>query len=702
MIASSYKFGEFELDCARYELRRNGRTLKLERIPMELLILLAEKDGNVVTRQEIVERLWGKDVFVDTEHGINTAIRKIRSALKDDPEQPRFIQTVTGKGYRFVAERQNGNHASAGLLEPVVSPAQAADLPAKSRRMWPIMVALIALCLAAGGLLLFNSGGIRARLFPSSQRQIRSIAVLPLANLSGDPSQDYFADGMTDELITMLAKNTSLRVVSRTSAMQYKNAKRPVGEIARELGVDGILEGSVEKSGNHVHMTVQLIHASRDTHVWAESYDRTLSEAFSLPSDLSQTIAKEIKTAISPVEPQHPINPDAHDAYLRGRYSWFNRDMQRSQEYFEKAIQMQPDYAAAWSGLADSYTVRAVDGTSFPSTVMGKAEEAARKAIELDDSLSDRPSPSPRAARSTPNTRPAAVAARCTAASVAPAPTRCAARRCRRHRRRQSFGGQQHVVVFGHRSRHQRRPAALHRDERARVTAHPEHRGDLVVGPRPHQRARVAPVAAGVVDAAPVEHVGIGADVAGADDRREPVGQVVGHSAGVSHEASARNAPRSIRPLRGRRQVLGQQRRPDDHGGVLGPAHGDVEPVPVEQERDSARHVVGRRGRHRHEDDRCLPALELVDGADLDVRQARGVEPAPQRHHLSVVRRDDQHVASGQAAGCPCSSVHGVPSSRRSPRRSRRPPRGCRSSCRRGRRSAPGRQASRRRGGGRR
>jgi TolB-like protein/DNA-binding winged helix-turn-helix (wHTH) protein/Tfp pilus assembly protein PilF len=389
VIASSYKFGEFELDCARYELRRNGRTLKLERIPMELLILLAEKDGNVVTRQEIVERLWGKDVFVDTEHGINTAIRKIRSALKDDPEQPRFIQTVTGKGYRFVAERQNGNHASAGLLEPVVSPAQAADLPAKSRRMWPIMVALIALCLAAGGLLLFNSGGIRARLFPSSQRQIRSIAVLPLANLSGDPSQDYFADGMTDELITMLAKNTSLRVVSRTSAMQYKNAKRPVGEIARELGVDGILEGSVEKSGNHVHMTVQLIHASRDTHVWAESYDRTLSEAFSLPSDLSQTIAKEIKTAISPVEPQHPINPDAHDAYLRGRYSWFNRDMQRSQEYFEKAIQMQPDYAAAWSGLADSYTVRAVDGTSFPSTVMGKAEEAARKAIELDDSLSD-------------------------------------------------------------------------------------------------------------------------------------------------------------------------------------------------------------------------------------------------------------------------------------------------------------------------
>ena len=388
MIASSRKFGEFELDCARYELRRNGQPVKLERIPMDLLILLIEKDGNVVSRQEIIERLWGKDVFVDTEHGINTAIRKIRMTLKDDPEQPRFIQTVTGKGYRFVAERQNGNVSPALVPEPIPSPAQAADFPGNSRRIWPRLAVLVVLCLAAGVLLLLNSGGIRTRLFSSNQRQIRSIAVLPLANLSGDPSQDYFADGMTDELITMLAKNTSLRVASRTSAMQYKNAKRPVGEIARELGVDGILEGSIEKSGNHVHMTVQLIHAPSDTHIWAESYDRTLNEAFSLPSELSQTIAKEIKTAISPAKPQRLINPEAHDAYLRGRYSWFNGDM-RSQGYFEKAIELQPDYAAAWSGLADSYTERAVDGTSHPQTVLGKAEEAARKAIELDDSLSD-------------------------------------------------------------------------------------------------------------------------------------------------------------------------------------------------------------------------------------------------------------------------------------------------------------------------
>lgn len=335
---------------------------------MDLLILLIEKDSNVVSRQEIIDRLWGKDVFVDTEHGINTAIRKIRLVLKDDPEQPRFIQTVTGKGYRFVAERNNTKAvAKKAAPEPAADPAPTSIPSIQSKHpSWLAVTALgFALALIAAGLLTFNVAGIRSHLFPSSHPQIHSIAVLPLANLSGDPSQDYFADGMTDELITTLAKNTSLRVVSRMSAMQYKNAKRPVGEIARELGVDGILEGSIEKSGNRVHMTVQLIHAPSDAHIWAESYDRTLNEAFSLPSELSQTIAKEIKIAISPVKPQRPINPDAHDAYLRGRYSWFNRDMQRSQEYFEKAIQTQPDYAAAWSGLADTYIARAGDGTSL-------------------------------------------------------------------------------------------------------------------------------------------------------------------------------------------------------------------------------------------------------------------------------------------------------------------------------------------------
>jgi TolB-like protein/DNA-binding winged helix-turn-helix (wHTH) protein len=398
MPTSLHKFGDFELDHARFELRRNGELLKLERIPMELLQLLLEKNGEIVTRQEIIERLWGKDVFVDTEHGINTAIRKIRATLRDDIERPRFIQTVSGKGYRFIGDRANGNGNSSGVAIENLPPAESqrvsafpAQPVALSRgNLWSLAAAALLFLLIAGLLLGFNVAGLRDKVFaPHSAHAIHSLAVLPLANLSGDPAQDYFADGMTDELITMLAKNTTLRLVSRTSAMRFKGVQRPVKDIAQELGVEGILEGSIERSGNRVHMTVQLIHAPSDTHLWAESYDRTLSEAFSLPSELSRTIAKEVNTALSPAKAQPRINPEAHDAYMRGRYFWFNGNTQRSQEHFQQAIQLQPDYAAAWSGLADSYTLRAVDGEVPPQTVMGKGEEAARKAIDLDGSLSD-------------------------------------------------------------------------------------------------------------------------------------------------------------------------------------------------------------------------------------------------------------------------------------------------------------------------
>ncbi len=386
---SKYKFGEFQLDRARFELLRKGRIVKLERIPMELLILLAEKDGNVVSRQEIAERLWGKDVFVDSEHGINTAIRKIRGVLHEDAERPRFVQTVLGKGYRFVAEK-NGNARPLESPPELRTPELASPIPAKRRGWAPLAIAVLASCLLAAAILGFNVGGARDRIFSAASRpQIRSIAVLPLENLSGDPSQEYFADGMTDELITMLAKNASLRVVSRTSAAQYKGIRRPVRDIARELGVDGILEGSVARSANRVHMTVQLIHAPSDTHIWAESYDRDLNEAFSLPSELSQTVAKEVKIAVAPTRPQRYVNPEAHDAYLQGRYFSFAYNNARSQEYFEKAIQIQPDYAAAWSGLSDAYAVRAVAGISPAREVMGEATAAAIKAIELDDSLAE-------------------------------------------------------------------------------------------------------------------------------------------------------------------------------------------------------------------------------------------------------------------------------------------------------------------------
>ena len=411
MSESQYKFAEFQLDCANFELRRQRRAQKserisLERIPMELLILLLERQGSVVTRQEIVDRLWGKDVFVDTEHGINTAIRKVRQALKDDPDNPRFVHTVSGKGYRFVTEK-NGHppHASAVAAVPPEAPQpmrgqpprlsggaevsrrspDARDVatveitPSRTKRA----IAAVALCLITAAALIFI---LRGRIFRTNQAaQIHSIAVIPLANLSGDPAQEYFADGMTDELITALAKNRSLRLVSRTSAMRYKGVSRPVRDIARELGVDGILEGSIERTPTSVHMTVQLIYAPTDTHVWAESYDRDLNHAYSLPEELSQTIAKEVKVATSPPPAQRYISPEAHDAYLLGRYYWYADDSKKCRTYFEKAIELQPDYAAAWSGLADYYGGSAVVGEFPPEAAMPQAEAAAKKALELDD-----------------------------------------------------------------------------------------------------------------------------------------------------------------------------------------------------------------------------------------------------------------------------------------------------------------------------
>ncbi len=398
MPLSCYKFGEFELDSARFELRRDGRVLKLERIPMELLILLAEKDGNVVSRQEIVERLWGKDVFLDTEHGINTAMRKIRQALRDDPDRPRFVQTVTGKGYRFVAGQTGNGHLLESSPEIKVraaatvtiqdSPSQVAAAKPRAWRL-PLIAALV-LCLLVGALLGFNVGGIRDRFLASGPPpQIKAIAVLPLANLSGDPSQEYFADGMTDELITALAKDRSLRVVSRTSAMRYKGAARPLADIARELGVDGIVEGSIVRSPTRVHMTLQLIRVSSDTHLWAESYDRELSGAFSLAGEMAQAIFQQLKSIpISPV-PVRYVSAGAHDAFLRGRYEWFSYHALESARFFRKAIEIQPDYAAAWSGLANAYEAGAVLGELRPQEAGPQAETAAARAIELDENSPD-------------------------------------------------------------------------------------------------------------------------------------------------------------------------------------------------------------------------------------------------------------------------------------------------------------------------
>jgi len=404
------KFGDFELDTGRYELRRGDRALKLEKIPMDLLTILVESDGHLVSRDQIIEKIWGKDVFLDTEHGINTAVRKIRQVLGDDPDQPRFVQTVTGRGYRFIAPTTvlpppNGDHnrtnslpsAQPEVILPAPSPRQSSNVGsqlssavsagASFRR---ISISLLSIVVFVAALTAFNVRGMRDRLFSSARPRIHSLAVLPLENLSADPAQEYFADGMTDELITMLAKNPGLRVVSRTSVMQYKKAHRPLPDIARELGVDGILEGSVERAGSRVHINAQLIYAPQDRHLWAESYDRDLSDVGALQSDLARNIAQQVGlTADATSSPARSISPAAHDAYLLGRYYWFAGDYQKAGENFQKAIQLQPDYAAAWAGVADYYTASAAEDEMLSARALALAEPAARKAIALDDSLAE-------------------------------------------------------------------------------------------------------------------------------------------------------------------------------------------------------------------------------------------------------------------------------------------------------------------------
>src|SRR5205823_1445717 len=257
MSRAPLKFENVELDLGSYQLRRNGTVIKLERIPMDLLIMLAGRNGQLVSREEIIEKLWGKDVFVDSEHGVNTAIRKIRNALQDDPENPRFIETVVGKGYRFVAP------LIAPPAEQVVIPAISAALKPRSK-LFGLMGACVLLVLSVGTYL-----GVRNSWFDGTAQGGRTmLAVLPFENLTGDPDQNYFSDGLTEEMITQLGRldPQQLGVIARTSAMSYKHSSKAVDQIGRELGVNYILEGSARREGGRMRITAQLIQVRDQSH----------------------------------------------------------------------------------------------------------------------------------------------------------------------------------------------------------------------------------------------------------------------------------------------------------------------------------------------------------------------------------------------------------------------------------------------------
>jgi len=323
------RFDLYELDLRAGELRKRGVKLRLQGQPLQLLAILLESAGNLVTREELSSQLWPADTFVDFDHSLHNAIGRIREVLGDSAETPRYIETLPRRGYRFIApveevrapriSEANGNKAPEGVA---VAPPTARQ--SKTRAA----LALTLLILAATGSAFWL---VRAVSRPTSAApRLRSIAVLPLENLSGDPSQEYFADGMTEELITDLAKVSALRVISRTSVMRYKRTKKGLPEIARELNVDGIVEGSVMRSGNRVRITAQLLHAPTDKHLWAEAYERDLDDVLRLQNEVAQAIALQVRAQLTPQQQARfrsagSVNPDAYEAYLRGRYYLSNQ-----------------------------------------------------------------------------------------------------------------------------------------------------------------------------------------------------------------------------------------------------------------------------------------------------------------------------------------------------------------------------------------
>ncbi len=398
------RFGPFEADLRAGELRKHGVKLKLVGQPFEVLAMLLESPGQLVTREELRTRLWPTDTFVDFDHGLNAAVNKLRDALSESAEKPTYVETLPRRGYRFISAVDLPD--SLGLKLPVPempasleSPVVVAETQIPSRygrrRVFVTALVLVVILAVVFG---FDLGGVRHRLVgePSVPR-IQSIAVLPLENLSKDPEQEYFADGMTDELITNLAQISALRVISRTSAMQYKGTKKSLSEIARELHVDAVVEGTVMHSGDRVRITAQLIEASTDHHLWAASYDRDLQNVLSMQEEVTRAIVSEVRVKLTAQEQarlasMHPINPEAFQLWLKGRYYWYKLNpegLQKAIEYFQQALEKDPAYAPAYAGLADSYNLLAFFNVFPPREVMPKAKAAAVKALELDDNLAE-------------------------------------------------------------------------------------------------------------------------------------------------------------------------------------------------------------------------------------------------------------------------------------------------------------------------
>lgn len=388
-----FRFAGFELDAAAYELRRDGAPIRLERQPMEVLLLLVERGGRLVSRQDIVDRLWGSEVFVDVDTGVNTAIRKIRAALRDPAETPRFIETVAGKGYRFVApvERVSGKADAQPEAAGTAPPLAAAAGGAWSSAMIAAAIALVLIVGAAVTALWPNRD--------DSTITRRTLAVLPFENLSGDPGRDYLADGLAEETIATLGQidPAHVMVIGRTSVMTYKGTTKSLATIGRELGVDYLVEGSVRAEGAQVRVTSKLIRVHDQMQIWSDSYDRAASSLLAVQRELSTAIAQQVRLRLSPerlsaLARRQTRNAEAYDLYLRGRGFANQRTPAatvKAIEYFDRATRLDPAYALAWAGLAEAYGASPVNGDADPQTVASQVREAARNATAADPGLAE-------------------------------------------------------------------------------------------------------------------------------------------------------------------------------------------------------------------------------------------------------------------------------------------------------------------------
>jgi TolB-like protein/Flp pilus assembly protein TadD len=339
------RFGYFEVDTRSGELRRNGSKIDLQEQPFQVLVLLLERSGEVVSRDELSKQLWPSNTFVDFERGLNKAINKLRAALRDNAEKPCFIETLPQRGYRFIAPVENLTQA-------------------------------------------------RNRSRPQNVPPIDSLAVLPLDNLSGDSDQEYFSDGLTDELICALARITSLRVISRTSVIPYKRSQKSLPVIAKELNVDAIVEGSIARSGQRVRITVQLILAREDRHLWSGRYERDLRDVLQLQAEVAQSIANQINKLVDPehIYPEHvrQVHPQAYEECLKGNFfrdKMAPDDLQKSIGFFTRAIALDPAYARAYGDLSRTYFYLGLFGMGPPGELFPKAKANATKALELDDTI---------------------------------------------------------------------------------------------------------------------------------------------------------------------------------------------------------------------------------------------------------------------------------------------------------------------------